>query len=52
MGTPHAIAVGGLSRKIKENCDWYVQLIRKGCRRYLRYATRAYQQSKPDADAE
>jgi IclR family acetate operon transcriptional repressor len=40
MKTPHALAIGGLSQKMKENCDWYVQLMRKSVRRYLRYASR------------
>ena len=44
IGTPHAIAVGGLSKKIKDNRDWYVQLIRKGMRRYLHYAGGARRQ--------
>lgn len=35
LGTPHAIGIGGLSKKIKDNCEWYAQLIRKGMRRYL-----------------
>ena len=35
LGTPHAIAIGGLSKKIKDNSEWYAQLIRKGIRRYV-----------------
>ena len=48
MQTPHAMAVGGLSQKIKDNCDWYVQLMRKGVRRYLSYANRS--RTKEDYD--
>ena len=37
LGTPHAVGIGGLSMKIKDNSEWYAQLIRKGIRRYVQH---------------
>lgn len=38
MRAPHAIAIGGISQKIKDNCEVYAKLIRKGVQRHLRSA--------------
>lgn len=38
---PHAIAIGGVTQKIRENSESYAALIRRGIRRHLRYATSA-----------
>lgn len=40
-GAPRAIIIGGLSRTIRENCEAYAQLVRKGIRRLLKPAARA-----------
>lgn len=48
MQSPHALAIGGLSRKIKDNCEWYVQIMRKATRRYLRYASRSGSHAGPE----
>lgn len=41
LGTPHAIAIGGLTKKVKDNCEWYARLIRSGIRRYLPHGAAA-----------
>ena len=47
LGTPHAIAIGGLSKKIKDNSEWYADLIRKGIRRYVQQGAAPRRKRKP-----